>query len=56
MKGSVVWTCVKVGYGLTIGVVGGLLTVSYVSRTLKKWTEEDSSADETKEEGVEKTE
>lgn len=55
MKRSIVWTYIKIGYGLTIGVVGGLLTVSYVSRTLKKWTEEDSSADETKEEGAEKT-
>ena len=56
MKRSIVWAYVKAGYGLSIGVVGGLLTISYVSRTLKKWTEEDSSADETKEEEKKKTE
>ena len=38
MRRNIVWTCVKAGYGLSIGVMGGLLTASFISHTLRDWT------------------
>lgn len=49
MKRSIVWTCVKAGYGLSIGVMGGLLTVSFISRTLRDWTKKDDADESTDE-------
>ena len=59
MKRSIIWTCVKAGYGLSIGVMGGLLTASFISHTLRDWTKKDDAdeaPDENCSEPTEKTE
>ncbi len=49
MKRSIVWTCVKAGYGLSIGGMGGLLTVSFISHTLRDWAKKDDADEATDE-------
>lgn len=56
MKRNIVWTCVKAGYGLSIGVMGGLLTASFISHTLRDWTKKDDTDETTEENCSELTE